>query len=115
MRKLVPFLLLLLLPVTLAAQTPYLVKDIAPFTMNSGGSSNPYGFARLGPRIYCGANANAGGSGGGVELWSIEGPTVIGFDINPGQDSSNPSRFNTVNGKLLFNAYAGQFTGEELF
>jgi len=114
MRKPVRFLLpLLLVSVTLAAQTPYLVKDINPFTVNSTGSSNPYGFGRLGSRVYCWANP-APGDFGSVELWSIDGSTVIGYNLKPGQDSSNSTRFTAVNGKLLFSA-AGLSLGEELW
>jgi len=111
MRKTVPFLLILL-SLPLAAQTPYLVKDINPFSATSPGSSTPYGFIRFGPRVYFAARDNHfEGVSPGTELWATgtaAGTTPI-KDVNAGLDSSNPSRFVVVNGKLLFNAQTSSF------
>jgi len=116
MRKTVP-LLLFLVSLPLAAQTPYLVKDLNPVSTTSPASSTPHGFTRFGARVYFAATDNHSLTPG-TELWATgtaAGTTAI-KDINGGLDSSNPSRFIVVNGKLLFNAQTTSFVpGQDLW
>ena len=101
MRRILPLLLLVSLP--LAAQTPYLVKDINTTYSNDTASSSPSEFAAFGSRTFFVATTDAAGT----ELWSTDGTsagTAIVSDIIPGPGSSNPSALQVVNGSLLFNA-----------
>jgi ELWxxDGT repeat protein len=113
MRPLVLSLLFsLIAPLTIHAQSAYLVKDINAITSQSPRSSSPSNFFRYGSRVFFAATT----PGSGVELWSTDGTaagTAQVADINPGSAPSNPYRFVIVNGKLLFNAR--DFRGEELW
>jgi ELWxxDGT repeat protein len=96
-------LLLGVLSLPLAAQTPYLVKDINTTFSNSTKSSSPAEFAAFGSRIFFIATTDAAGT----ELWSTDGTsagTSMVADIIPGSGSSNPNSLHVVNGSLLFNA-----------
>jgi len=102
MRRLLPFLLLAV-SLPLAAQTPYLVKDINTTYSDDTKSSAPSEFAALGSRTFFVATTDAAGT----ELWSTDGTsagTSIVSDIIPGTASSSPSLLQAVNGVLLFNA-----------
>jgi ELWxxDGT repeat protein len=86
-----------------AAQTPYLIKDINTTYSNHTESSAPSEFAAFGNRTFFAATNAASGT----ELWSTDGTSVgtsIVADIIPGTGSSNPSGLQVVNGTLLFNA-----------
>jgi len=101
MRK--PFFLLLLLSVSAAAQTPYLVKDINTTVSGETKSSSPQEFASFGNRIFFVATTDEAGT----ELWSTDGTsggTVLVADIIPGPGSSSPTGLKVVNGLLLFTA-----------
>ncbi|MEA2415480.1 MAG: hypothetical protein QOI58_2137, partial [Thermoanaerobaculia bacterium] len=96
-------LLLGVLSLPLAAQTPYLVKDINTTYSNATKSSSPTEFAAFGSRTFFIATTDAAGT----ELWSTDGTsagTSIVSDIIPGSGSSNPNSLHVVNGSLLFNA-----------
>jgi ELWxxDGT repeat protein len=102
MRRILPaFLVVVSLP--LAAQTPYLVKDLNTTYSNATASSSPTEFAAFGNRTFFVATTTAAGT----ELWSTDGTsagTAIVSDIIPGPGSSAPSLLQVVNGSLLFNA-----------
>lgn len=96
-------LLVLAVPVTLRAQSPYLVKDINAVTAANPASSQPGNFFRFGSRVFFSAST----PGSGMELWSTDGTaagTAQVADINPGSAASLVHGFTVVNGKLLFNA-----------
>jgi len=104
MRRLLPFLSLLIAP-ALFAQA-YLVKDINVSAKANPSSSSPSNFIRYNSRVYFAA----------MELWSTDG-TAAGTsrvaDIFPGSAASNPNHFVILNGKLLFNATDNR--GQELW
>jgi ELWxxDGT repeat protein len=102
-RAALPFLLALIAPFALRAQTPYLVKDINVTTAEYPASSMPYLFFRYGSRIIFDAVAPTGG----VELWSTDGTQagttqLSNFGRTPSHPVPGPSSFAVVNGKLLF-------------
>jgi len=102
MRRLL-LLLLFVVSLPLAAQTPYLVKDINTTYSDDTKSSAPSEFAALGSRTFFVATTDAAGT----ELWSTDGTsagTSIVSDIIPGTASSSPSLLQAVNGVLLFDA-----------
>jgi ELWxxDGT repeat protein len=102
MRKL-PLLLLVAVSLPVAAQTPYLVKDINTTYSRQRASSSPSEFAAFGGRTFFAATTDAAGT----ELWSTDGTsagTAMVADIIPGAGSSSPSALQAVNGVLLFNA-----------
>ncbi|HSY51697.1 MAG TPA: ELWxxDGT repeat protein [Thermoanaerobaculia bacterium] len=111
MRRLA-LVLTLIAPLSVRAQTPYLVKDINASTTVNPSSSSPANFFRFGSRIFFSARTTVG-----TELWSTDGTaagTALVADINVGSSSSNPSQFVNVNGRLLFNANDGVH-GQELW
>ncbi|MEA2327138.1 MAG: hypothetical protein QOE68_2097, partial [Thermoanaerobaculia bacterium] len=96
-------LLLLVVCLPLAAQTPYLVKDLNTSYSNNTASSSPAEFVAFGNRTFFIATMNASGT----ELWSTDGTsagTSMVADIIPGPAGSSPSSLQAVNGTLLFNA-----------
>ncbi|HEV7571072.1 MAG TPA: ELWxxDGT repeat protein [Thermoanaerobaculia bacterium] len=96
-------LLLGVVSLPLAAQTPYMVKDINTTYSYDTKSSSPAEFAAFGSRTFFIATTDAAGT----ELWITDGTsagTAIVSDIIPGTGSSNPSALHVVNGVLLFNA-----------
>jgi ELWxxDGT repeat protein len=102
MQRILP-LLLLVVSLPLAAQTPYLVKDLNTTFSNSTASSSPAEFVAFDSRTFFAATTNAAGT----ELWSTDGTsggTAMVADIIPGPASSSPSSLQAVNGTLLFNA-----------
>jgi len=102
MRKLLLFLLLAV-SLPLAAQTPYLIKDINTTSSNNTKSSLPSEFTEFGGRIFFVATTDAAGT----EIWSSDGSssgTSMISDIIPGAGSSTPSLLQAVNGVLLFDA-----------
>ncbi len=110
MRLPLALLCLLIAPLTLRAQSPYLVKDINTITANNPQASSPGNFFRYGSRVFFAATTFSG-----KELWATDGTqagTVQVADIFSAS-SSNPSQFVVVNGKLLFNARDSH--GEELW
>jgi ELWxxDGT repeat protein len=106
-------LLSLAAPVSLRAQSPYLVKDINATTAASPASSSPSNFFHFGSRVFFSASTPASGN----ELWSSDGTeagTTQVAEINPGQASSSPAHFAVLNGKLIFSA-ADSLHGNELW
>src|SRR5215212_5811139 len=100
MRTLLP---LLLLSISLQAQTPYLVKDINTTYAADRSSSSPGSFTAYRGRIFFVATLNKTGK----ELWSTDGTsggTSIVADLLPGEASSNPAELTVVNDTLLFSA-----------
>jgi len=96
-------LLLLLVCFPLAAQTPYLVKDINTIYSNSTKGSSPAEFAAFGNKVFFAATTEATGT----ELWSTDGTsagTSMVADIIPGTGSSTPASLTNINGVLLFSA-----------
>src|SRR5258708_7354894 len=105
-------LLLFSAALTLRAQAQVLVKDLNANANASPVSSIPHRFFRYGWRVFSTATTPEFGT----ELWSTDGTeagTAQVADIAPGRESSYPSRFTLMNGKLLFNASGTR--GEELW
>jgi ELWxxDGT repeat protein len=101
MRILLALLLGVSLP--LAAQSPYLVKDINTTISTETESSKPIGFTLFHDRLYFVATTKAEGA----ELWSANpggGDAKLVADIIPGQGSSSPTSLKVINGVLLFSA-----------
>src|SRR5436305_14568308 len=87
----------------LAAQTPFLVKDINTTYASQPQSSSPTSFARFGNRVYFSATTPKEGT----ELWSTDGTpagTTLVSDIVAGAGASNPGPIVSVNGVALFQA-----------
>lgn len=96
-------LVVLLLSLSLRAQTPYLVKDLNTTFSSDTKSSSPTEFAAFGNRIVFVAQTDETGQ----ELWVTDGTpggTSLAADIVPGNASSSPVGLIVVNGVLLFNA-----------
>jgi ELWxxDGT repeat protein len=75
----------------LAAQTPFLVKDVNLTTNAQPTSSSPANFIRFGSRIYFSART----ASTGAELWSADGTqsgTALVSDINRGSSFSSNRR-----------------------
>ena len=101
MRKLLSFLLLVL-SLPLAAQAPYLVKDINTTTLTNPKSSSPRRFFKFGSRIYFAATDSSHGE----ELYSTDGTaagTSLFADLAAGTQTSAPQFIAIVNGRFLFN------------
>ena len=102
MQKTLP-LLLLVFHLSVAGQTPFLVKDINTNVSFGTQSSKPTDFAAYGSKIFFAATSTAAGT----ELWSTDGTsdgTSMVADILPGPSGSTPNGLRVVNNVLLFNA-----------
>src|ERR1043165_8764406 len=94
MRILLALLLGAALP--LAAQSPYLVKDINTTFSTEQESSSPSQFTLFHDRLYFVATTKAEGA----ELWSANpagGDAKLVADIIPGQASSSPASLKVIN------------------
>lgn len=95
----------------IAAQTPYIVKDVNPGIQN-GFSSGFIPFLYNGIFLFEGKTDNEG-----LELWRTDGTsagTYMVKDINPGTSDSHPISFTIFNGIVYFSADGGG-TGHELW
>jgi ELWxxDGT repeat protein len=94
----------LVLCLSAAAQTPYLVRDINTTRSFDTKSSSPAGFAAFGDKVVFAATTAAAGT----ELWTTDGTpagTSMVADIVPGPGSSNPVNFRALpNGLVVFAA-----------
>ena len=131
MKKGLLFLAMLLVqPVIMTAQTPYLLKDIISGAAGGFAESSQYLYYNYPFSVVWEKNGyiyftaigystvpNGGGYTNDVELWRSDGTaagTEIVKDIYPGNEGSYPVNFVDVNGTLYFSAY-NPSSGKELW